>query len=73
MMQNKIGRKRWKKESGYHRRSLAETTMFRYNEIFGAQLRTRLVENQFNEMALNCAALNRMTALGMPESYKMNK
>lgn len=68
----KIGRKQWKQESNYHRRSLAETTMFRYKIIFGARLRTRLVENQFNEMALNCAALNRMTGLGMPDSYRVN-
>ena len=31
----KAGRKRWKQESGYHRRSLAETAMFRFKTIFG--------------------------------------
>ena len=28
----KAGRKRWKQESGYHRRSLAETAMFRFKD-----------------------------------------
>lgn len=30
----KVGRKVWKQESDYHRRSLAETTMFRFKTIF---------------------------------------
>ena len=34
----KLGRAKWKKQNGYHRRSLAETTMFRYKKIFGAEL-----------------------------------
>ena len=29
----KVGRKKWKKESGYHRRSLSENTMFRLKTI----------------------------------------
>jgi hypothetical protein len=66
-----VGRKAWKRESGYHRRSLAETTVFRYKAIFGERLQTRKVENQFAEMFVKCAALNRMTHLGMPESYKV--
>jgi len=37
----KVGRKTWKHESGYHRRSLAETTMFRFKTIFGGKLRSR--------------------------------
>jgi hypothetical protein len=67
----KRGRKRWKEESNYHRRSLAETAVFRFKTIFTEKLRSRKIENQFNEMAIKCAALNRMTHLGMPESYKV--
>jgi hypothetical protein len=33
-----VGRKRWKEESGYHRRSLAETTMSRYKRAFGERM-----------------------------------
>lgn len=37
----KVGRKTWKHESGYHRRSLAETIMFRFKTLFGGKLRSR--------------------------------
>ncbi len=67
----KRGRKRWKEESNYHRRSLAETAVFRYKTIFSDKLRSRKIENQFNEMFIKCAALNQMTHLGMPKSYKV--
>lgn len=66
----KIGRKKWKQECNYHRRSLAETTMFRFKTIFGDRLNTRNIDNQFKELFVKCAVLNRMTHLGMPESYK---
>lgn len=69
----KHGRRKWKEESKYHRRSLAETAMFRYKTIFADKLRSRNIENQFNEMFINCAALNRMTHLGMPRSYKVEE
>jgi hypothetical protein len=67
----KQGRKKWKQEVGYHRRSLAETTVFRYKTIFGDKSQSRKIENQFVEMFIKCATLNRMTHLGMPESYKV--
>lgn len=67
----KQGRKGWKQECGYHRRSLAETAVFRYKITFGDKLHSRKVENQFNEMFIKCAALNRMAHLGMPQSYKV--
>lgn len=40
-----VGRKQWKQESGYHRRSLAETTMFRLKTIFAGKLRRRTFDN----------------------------
>lgn len=36
-----IGSKQWKQESGYHRRFLSETTMFRLKIIFKGRLRRR--------------------------------
>jgi len=62
-------RQRWKEESGYHRRSLAETAVFRLKHIFGEKLSSRGFDAQANEVLLRCAALNRMTHLGMPQSY----
>ena len=67
----KVGRKKWKEESNYHRRSLAETTMFRFKTIFGDRLQTRRMENQFKELLLKSAILNRMTHLGRPDTIKI--
>ena len=67
----KRGRKRWKQESGYHRRSLAETAMGRIKGIFGAVLRSRDWLRQATEMGCRCRALNLMTHLGMPVSVKL--
>ena len=64
-----LGRKNWKKQSGYHKRSLAETAMCRLKTIFGGALKSRLFENQGTEALLRCFALNKMTSLGMPRSY----
>lgn len=62
-----IGRKAWKEESGYHRRSLAETGIYRLKRIFGGGLNSRF-DSQFVEVRLRCKAMNLMTGLGMPES-----
>ncbi len=63
-----LGREEWKKQSGYHRRSLAETAFFRYKTLFGDKLMARELENQCVEALARCHALNKMTALGMPIS-----
>lgn len=63
------GRQHWKDNSGYHIRSLAETFMFRLKTIFGENLSARLLETQMTQARIRCAALNKMTHLGMPESY----
>lgn len=67
-----VGRAEWKRESGYHRRSLAETMMFRFKTIFGDTCSRRTFDHQASELLLACAALNRMTHLGMPDSYVLN-
>lgn len=63
-----IGRPAWKQEVHYHRRSLAETVMFRQKTIFGDRLSSRKMATQTTEVRIRCAALNRMTHLGMPQS-----
>lgn len=64
-----VGREEWKKEAGYHRRSLAETAMMRLKTIFSDKLKAREWRRQETELRVRCAALNRMTGLGMPQSY----
>lgn len=65
----KIGRRKWKERSGYHVRSLIEATMFRLKTILGEKLNARKFENQATEFLVSCNILNRMSALGMPNSY----
>ena len=67
----KLGRREWKEQSGYHVRSLAETIMFRLKTIFGNELSTRLMETQTTQALIRCIALNQMTHLGMPQSYRV--
>ncbi|MGH7965406.1 MAG: IS5 family transposase [Candidatus Binatia bacterium] len=64
-----IGRAAWKRESGYHRRSLAETAMFRLKTIFGDRVTARRFAGQAAQVLVRCATLNRLTSLGMPDSY----
>jgi heme-degrading monooxygenase HmoA len=63
-----VGRKTWKQEANYHRRSLAETTMFRLKTIFTDRVSSRTDTRQRTELLLRCKALNRMTTLGMPKT-----
>ena len=67
----KHGWQQWKDDSGYHMRSLAETAMFRLKTIFGNELSARLLETQTTQALIRCLVLNKMTHLGMPESYQV--
>jgi len=67
----KHGRKQWKRDSNYHRRSLAETTMFRFKAIFGGNLSSRKFDNQAVELFIKCAALNRMIQIAKPDTYEV--
>lgn len=61
-----VGRKQWKKDIGYHRRSLAETAMYRMKCCFGDKLKNRKLPNQRAEVRIRSKVLNRFTQLGMP-------
>lgn len=63
----------WKKESGYHHRSLAENAMYRLKQLFGDHLASRLFESQVVEVHARIAAMNVMTYLGMPVSIRVNR
>ena len=67
----KLGRKRWKMQVGYHRRSIAECTMFRLKSQFGEKLTSRDIEQQKVEVSIRCYALNKMASIGMPVSIKV--
>jgi len=66
-----IGRKAWKRESGYHRRSLGETAMFRLKTIFGAGVTSRGDGQRATEVGVRCRAMNIMTHQGMPKTVRV--
>ena len=68
-----IGRRRWKKTSGYHRQARVENAFFRYKSIIGDGLRARSPGGQAAEALLACNILNRMTDLGRPASYGIGR
>ena len=62
-------RKKWKRLCRYHRRSLAETAMFRFKSSFSPQAFSQLFKNQIAELKLKSKALNKMIQLAKPDSY----
>jgi hypothetical protein len=69
MRLKEVGRRRWKKESGYHRQARVENTFFRYKSILGGKLRARHPMSQKAEALMACNILNQMTSLGKPHSF----
>lgn len=61
----------WKRESGYHKRSLSETAMYRYKTLIGNQLSLRCHNAQVAEVLVGVRALNRVIGLGMPERQEV--
>ena len=68
-----IGRRQWKKETGYHRQACVENVFFRYKSIIGESLRARSSAGQGSEAVLACNVLNRMRDLGRPASYAIRR
>ena len=68
---NLSSRKEWKEGIGYHKRSLAETAMFRYKTIIGGSLQSREVKNQKTEVKIGSMILNEMIKLTKPVSVKV--
>ena len=73
MVVKTLGRRRWKKVSGSHRQGRVEHTCCRYTSMIGDGLRARRPAGQGSEVVLGCAILNRMTALGRPVSYRLDR
>lgn len=63
----KVGRNEWKDQSGYHKRSLAETAMFRLKKTFGGNLKSKTRKNQEAEVRIRVGLLNLFTSYGMPK------
>jgi len=68
-----VGRRRWKKASGYHRQARVEKAFFRYKSIIGDSLHARSPAGQGTETVLACNILNQMTQRGRPASYAIGR
>ncbi len=58
----------WKQASGHHRRSLAETLMYRLKILTAPRLWARQIGSQATEVSIRAGVLNRMAALARPQS-----
>ena len=66
-----LGRRQWKKVSGYHQQARAENAFFRNKMIIGGGLRARTPGGRETEALLACNVLYRMTELGKSQSYSI--
>ena len=65
-----FGRMNWQRVRGYGRRNYSELGIQRYKKILGNKLHAREMSRQKNEAMIGCGILNKMTGLGMPQSYR---
>ncbi|OHX19180.1 transposase [Chromobacterium sphagni] len=63
----RLGRRIWKRWSGYHRRSLAETKMHGFKRPC-SRVMARTFDRQVAELQVRAAFLNHFTALGRPKT-----
>ena len=64
------GRMNWQKENQYGRRNTSELSIQRRKRILGNQLHARDISRQKVEAMIGSGILNKMTSLGMPQSYR---
>jgi hypothetical protein len=64
------GRMNWQKENQYGRRNISELSIQRRKRILGNQLHAREFIRQKVEVMIGSGILNKMTSLGMPQSYR---
>ena len=63
-----LGRRKWKKQAGYHQQARVENAFYRYKQLIGGRLRSRNNEAQSTEVRLAVNVLNRMLELGASTS-----
>ncbi len=56
----------WKQKSGYHKRSLSETAMYRYKTLVSNRLSLRCHDAQVAEVLIGVKIMNKVLGLGMP-------
>ena len=63
---SKAGLAHWKKISGDHRRSLAETAMYRFKLLMMGKISLRTYNGQVGEVMAYVSAINKLNRLGLP-------
>ena len=63
-----IGRKAWQKETGCRQQARVEGTFSRYKRVLGGSLQAKGFDAQQREAMVGCIVLNKMLALGAPQS-----
>ena len=66
-----FGRMQWQRVREYGKRNYSELAIQRYKKILGNKLHSRKLSRQKQEAMIGCGILNKMTGIGMPESYKI--
>ncbi|WP_321146018.1 IS5 family transposase [Aeromonas veronii] len=66
LVMRKEGLAYWKKISGYHRRSLAETAMYRFKQLLAGKVSLRNYNGQVGEVMAYVSAINKLNTLGLP-------
>ncbi|MCF5899640.1 IS5 family transposase [Aeromonas veronii] len=66
LLSRKEGLEHWKKISGYHRRSLAETAMYRFKQLMMGKISLRTYNGQVGEVMAYVSAINKLNRLGLP-------
>ena len=61
-----VGRRPWKEQMQYFKRSLVETSILRLKTMFGEKLKGRQLNSQRTEVICKCLILNKMNELGLP-------
>ncbi len=67
----RLSRREWKKDSGYHRRLVAENAMYRFKTLSGNCLWARPTDSQAAEVAVRVGVINRMADLARPQSVRI--
>jgi hypothetical protein len=64
------GRMEWQKQRNYGQRNYSELGVQRYQRILGDTMHARALTRQKQEAMIGCGVLNKMTSLGLPQSYR---
>jgi hypothetical protein len=65
------GKAQWKRDIGYHERSLVENLMYRFKTLTGDRLWARHADAQDAEVAVRVGIINRMFEIARPKSVRI--